>query len=320
MSNDRAWLLERAENAKRESKSLDFKSEFDSRSAPEWCEIVKDIVAFANSGGGVIVFGVNNDGTNSKSDVSTILSLDMADITNKIEAYTSYQFDGLEIMEIERAAGTRAALIISAADTPIIFTRPGADVTVGKKQRPAFAKGTLYFRHGAKSEPGNRDDLVDWRDGAIDKIRRSWMGGIRKVVEAPAGHIINVVSSPKSGMPHLEGMSITAEINASPGAVRIVPQNAEEIWPYRQKELLQAINTIIKKSPPVNGHDILCINNHLNTLKDHPEFAYKPHRLASPQYSEGYAGWIIKEYRNDPRFFERIREEFKKQHSVKNRS
>jgi len=317
MSNDRSRLLERAENAKRESKTLDFKSEFDVTSTPEWCEIIKDIVAFSNSGGGVIVFGVNNDGTNSKGDISTILSLDMADITNKIEAYTGYQFAGLEIAEIQRDGEMRAALIISSAETPIIFTRPGADVTTGKKQRPAFAKGTLYFRHGAKSEPGNRNDLVDWRDSALEKIRRSWMGGIRKVVEAPAGHVINVISSPKSGIPHLEGMAITAEINATPGAVRVVPQNAEEIWPYRQKDLLQAINTVIKKSPPVNGHDILCINTHLNTLKDHPEFAYKPHRLASPQYNEAYAGWIIKEYREDPNFFQRLREEFKKQHSGK---
>jgi hypothetical protein len=138
------------------------------------------------------------------------------------------------------------------------------------------------------------------------------MGGIRKVVEAPAGHVINVVSSPKSGIPHLEGMAITAEISATPGAVRVMPQNAEELWPYRQKDLLQAINIVIKQSPPVNGHDILCINSHLNTLKDHPEFAYKPHRLASPQYSAAYAGWIIKQYENDGRFFRRLRENFRK--------
>lgn len=317
MSHDRSRLLERAENARRESKNLDFKRELDTTSSPEWCEIIKDIVAFANSGGGVIVFGVNNDGSNFETDVSAILSFDAADITNKIEAYTGYQFAGLEITEVSRFGETRAALIISAADIPMIFTRPGADIIVGKKHRSAFAKGTIYFRHGAKSEPGNRDDLVDWRDNAIEKIRRSWMGGIRKVVEAPADHVINVVSSPESGVPHLEGLAITAEISATPGAVRIVPQNAEELWPHRQGALLEAVNRVIRKSPPINGHDILCINSHLRTLKDHPEFAYKPHRLTSPQYSQAYADWIIKEYEDDPKFFERMREEFKKTNSKK---
>jgi hypothetical protein len=299
---------------------LDFKRELDTTSTPEWCEIIKDIVAFANSGGGVIVFGVNNDGSNSGSDISAILSFDVANITDKIEAYTGHQFAGLEIAEIYRAGEIRAALIISPAEIPIIFTRPGADVIVSKKQRPAFAKGTIYFRHGAKSEPGNRDDLVEWRDGAVEKVRRSWMGGIRKVIEAPIGHVINVVSSPERGVNHVDGLAITAEINATPGAMRVVPHNAEEIWPYRQKDLLQAVNQSIDKSPPVNGHDILCINSHLNTLKHHPDFAYKPHRLASPQYSEAYAAWIISGFENDERFFQRMREEFKTKVKDKRRS
>jgi len=49
--------------AKRESKHLDFKRSFDSDSAADWCEVLKDIAAFANSGGGNILVGVNNDGS-----------------------------------------------------------------------------------------------------------------------------------------------------------------------------------------------------------------------------------------------------------------
>jgi predicted HTH transcriptional regulator len=95
MGIDRSKLLERAENAKRESKYLDFKREFDIASPASWCEIVKDIVAFANSGGGVIVFGVNNDGAASGADVSALLGLDIADVTNKINRYTGFQFADL---------------------------------------------------------------------------------------------------------------------------------------------------------------------------------------------------------------------------------
>jgi hypothetical protein len=315
MNNVRSKFLERAENARRESKSLDFKKEFDTTSAAQWAEIIKDIAAFANSGGGVIVFGVNNDGTNAGNDISNILSLDLADITNKIESFTGYQFADLEIVEINRDEDIRAALIISAIDIPLVFTRHGADVTVKGKQKPAFVKGTVYFRHGAKSEPANRDDLSTWLDSALERARRTWLGGIRKVVETPPGHIINVVSSPSSskrGIPQTEGMTITADIAATPGAVRVVPQNAEEIWPHRQKDLLHIINKRIKVDPPINAHDILCINRHINVLKSHPEFAYKPHKLASPQYSDKYADWIVAQYSTDQKFFQRRREEFKK--------
>lgn len=320
MNTDRSKLLERAENAKRESKYLDFKREFDTGSTAAWCELIKDIVAFANSGGGVIVLGVNNDGTSSGIDVSAILTLDVADVTNKIFSYTGYQFAEIEVVEIARNGSKCAALIISSTDVPMIFARPGTYDIGNSQQKTAFAKGTVYFRHGAKSEPGTRDDLLDWREKTIERVRTGWLGGIRKVVEAPAGHAITVISSPmpaSGGIPKIEGMAIKAEVSAGPGAVKIVPQNAEEIWPYRQKDLLDKINKELKISPAVNGHDVLCINTHLNVLKARPDFAYKPHKLASPQYNDAYANWIVSQYRQDPKFFVRMRDEYKKRSSGK---
>jgi hypothetical protein len=286
MNIDRSKLVERAENAKSESKYLDFKREFDTTSAAAWCEVIKDIVAFANSGRGVIVFGVNNDGTSSENDVSPLLNIDPADVTNKLQGYCSFQFSDFEIAAVSRSGVARAALYVGGADVPLVFVREGADTMTRGKQRPAFSKGTVYFRHGAKSEPGTRDDL-SCRDRTIESARKNWLSGIRKVVEVPPGHVVNVVSSAPSrgGAPRHQGMSISAEINAGPGAVRVVPQNAEELWPHRQKDLLAAVNKRIKSEHRVNGHDILCINSHLDVLKKHPEFAYKPHRLASPQYS-----------------------------------
>jgi hypothetical protein len=313
--DNRSRLYERSENAKRESKYLDFKSEFDTASSGAWCELIKDIVAFANSGGGVIVFGINNDGSNAGTDLTRIREMDLADITNKLYSYTGYHFEEIEIVEVERAGQRLAAFMISSTEVPIVFTRPGTYDVGGGKQKCAFAQGAVYFRHGAKSEPGTEADLRKWRDRAIENIRASWMDGIGKVVEAPAGHSITVIASPssgKKGAPRLEGMAITANVSAGPGAVQFVPQNAEEIWPHRQKNLLTLVNKNLDVQPAVNGHDILCINSKLDILKSHPEFAYKPHSLASPQYSNKYADWIIDQYKEDPRFFQRMREEYRK--------
>jgi len=315
LMENRSKLFERSENAKRESKYLDFKSEFDLTSTGAWCELVKDLVAFANSGGGVIVIGVNNDGSSSNADLTRIRALDMADITNKVQSYTNYQFEEIEIVDIERQGQKLVAFMISRADVPIVFTRPGTYDIGGGKQKSAFAQGTVYFRHGAKSEPGNEADLRKWRDQAVENVRSKWMDGISKVVESPAGHTITVVASPssgKKGTPRLEGMAITANVSAGPGAVQFVPQNAEEIWPHRQKNLLALVNKSLEVQPAVNSHDILCINTQLDILKSHPEFAYKPHSLASPQYSDKYADWIIGQYKEDPRFFQRMREEHRK--------
>jgi hypothetical protein len=312
--DNRSKLLERAENAKRESKYIEFKREFDVNSPAAWCEVIKDIVAFTNSGGGIIAFGVNNDGSNSGFDVSPVLNLDLAGITDKLQSYTGHQFEGIEVVEVERESSKIAAFIISGTDMPVPFIRPGTYDAGNGKQKTAFAQGTVYFRHGAKSEAGSYEDFRKWRDEAIEKVRGEWLGGIRKVVEAPAGHAITVVSSPpspKAGAPRLEGMAITARLSAGPGAVQFVPQNTEEIWPYRQKDLLGRINKELNVQPLINGHDILCINSSLNVLRAHPEFAYKPHRLASPQYNDKYANWIITQFKADPKYFQRMREEYR---------
>jgi predicted HTH transcriptional regulator len=214
----RAKLLDRGSKALKESKYLDFKSSFDPGSAENWCELIKDIAAFANSGGGIIVFGVNNDGSNAQTDLERIYAVDLADISNKIRKYTDHELSGIEIVEVERHSKHLPGFLIPHLEIPLIFTKPGTYEVESGTQKSAFAKGTVYFRHGAKSEPGNREDFIDWRDRAIEKVRRSWLGGIRKVVATPLGQAINVVSSPVN--PTLasfedQGLSITAELTAA---------------------------------------------------------------------------------------------------------
>ena len=57
------------EEAANERRQVDFKGAFDTGQAGDWCEVIKDIVAMANSGGGALVIGVKNDGTPSGYDV-----------------------------------------------------------------------------------------------------------------------------------------------------------------------------------------------------------------------------------------------------------
>lgn len=70
-------LVDKGLKAKRESKHVDFKSSFDEESPGEWCELVKDIVAMANSGGGV--------------NAETVKALGREDVKSKVAA------QGLEV-------------------------------------------------------------------------------------------------------------------------------------------------------------------------------------------------------------------------------
>jgi Schlafen, AlbA_2 len=306
---DRTKLLGLAGSAEHETKYVDFKRDFDQQSGEAWCAIVKDIVAFANSGGGIIVFGIEDDATPTVVDVSTVRNCDTADITNKIAKYTGYQFSEIEILDIRRGNKRYPAFLISAVDVPIVFTKPGTYDVGGGKQKTAFAQGTVYFRHGSKSEPAAQDDLARWRDRQISNARKTWLGGIRKVVEAPPGQSVVVTTQvPKGQKP--TGPVIHAVITGDAGASQFVPSNAGEIWPHRQKDLLNAVNAKLPKGKSINTHDVQCINRVFNVLRDHPEFAYKPHRLASPQYSDAFVDWIVQQFSADNRFFDETRNKF----------
>ncbi|HTA21929.1 MAG TPA: ATP-binding protein [Terriglobales bacterium] len=188
-------LTQRALTAKRESKYIEFKASFDPNSAGEWCEIIRDIVAIANSGGGIIVFGLDSVGSPSDADLSALAQVDPADVGNKISKYTGPVHLEFEIRRLKKQGKSLEAFVIQAVSIPIIFQKPGTYDIGGGKQKAAFGVGTVYFRHGAKSEPGNSDDVRSVIERHLDFVRKSWIKGVRKVVQAPEGSQIIAVTS-----------------------------------------------------------------------------------------------------------------------------
>ena len=67
----------------------------------------------------------------------------------------------------------------------MVFTKPGTYDVGGGKQKTVFSSGTVYFRYGPKSEPGNSDDLEHFVERRLNQIRKTWMDDIAKVFGAP---------------------------------------------------------------------------------------------------------------------------------------
>lgn len=189
MEKNRDKILNKAISTKRESKYVDFKEQFYPDEAKDWCDIIKDIVAMANSGGGIIIIGLKNNGSPSGTDVSTIFQIDPAEITDKIAKYTGEQFGEFTIQEASREGCKIAIWQISGISIPMIFTSPGTYDIGGGKRKTAFSQGSVYFRHGAKSEPGNANDLRKSLERELTRIRKSWLKDIRKVIHAPIGEV-----------------------------------------------------------------------------------------------------------------------------------
>jgi hypothetical protein len=212
-------FIEKALNAKRESKHVEFKETFDPNSAQEWCEIVKDLVAIANSGGGIILFGVDNLGRPCGSPTELITNLDPADVANKVSKYTGAVDLEFEIREMKKGKTVLVAFVIHAVSIPIVFRKPGTYDIGGGKQRTAFSVGTVYFRHGAKSEPGTSDDIRRVIERQLELIRKSWIKGMRKVVQAPQGSQVITIQprgSTVSTVPLTTNVHAVKDPNATP--------------------------------------------------------------------------------------------------------
>lgn len=191
--------MDKIEEIQRESAEVDFKEIIDFNSPKDRCEIIKDIVAMANSGGGCLLIGVKDDGTSSEIDVISVLNLDPAKITDQIRSYTQQQFSEFKIYETQRNGGKIAITSIEGSSIPIVFTSPGTYDIGGGKQKSAFAVGTVYFRHGAKSEPGNSNDLRASIERELLRIRQVWLSDFRRVVEAPVGSQVQIIAPSVTG-------------------------------------------------------------------------------------------------------------------------
>lgn len=308
----------------KETRSVDFKQSFDPKNTRDWCRLLKDVLAMANSAGGIIVFGVDNNGAPTGTDVSEISALDPATFTDKLASYTGIHYEEFRISDHAKDGKKVVCLEIFEAETPLVATKAGTYPSIdGKKQERAFSAGVVYVRHGAKSEPANTLDLRKIIEKRISESRKDVLSGLRKIARAPSGSKIDilvpniayttnntkVVKPAKSfdpGSPH--PVRVTNDSAASPiritasadaPAYRLV--KPDETHPLRMNELLKFVNKEIalinQKITAANIHDV----NRVYRCFSNVEYCYESQH-GPRQYSVAFAQWLIEQIRKSSMF------------------
>lgn len=297
-------LIAKAIVARRESKAIDFKRSFNPSFAGDWCELIKDIVAMANSGGGVILIGLDNAGEPSHEDISAVLSLDQACFVDKIHKYTGLQYCDLEVHEVSKRGQAVAALLIHGVSVPMVFQNVGTYEVADRKQKTAFSKGSIYFRHGAKSEPGTTEDIRQVIERQLEAIRREWLDGVRKVIKAPQGSTVSILSGEvkETRDPAATPIRIVDD-PAAPG-FRLIDHDTT--YPYRQRELLLVLKRTLPPGVAVNAYDIQAVRR-MHHINDDARFCHRP-KFGSMQYSEAFVEWLVDQYNEDAGFFLKARQ------------
>ena len=282
-----------------ESSAVDFKSAFDPKSTQDWCELIKDIIAMTNSGGGTIVVGVADDGSPSGAETKPLLDVDPADVTNRIHAYTGQHFSLSEIQEGVRHGRRVAVVRIAASRIPIVFTAHGGYPTKPSGQGVAFRQGSVYFRHGAKSEPGTSEDLRSSIEREIERVKGFWLDGIGKVMAAPDGSTVQIVQkdvrlsdtseatavrlTKDQDSPALSVGTVTLRDTPEASAIRLTTDEnaptlsvmqADKLYPYRQKELVTRLAERLNGGATVSGPDLQIVRR-IHKIDENPNFSYQ---------------------------------------------
>ena len=306
MSNDlETQLLTLAASQADESDLLDYKREFaPQKKAAFWAETIKDIVAFANTRGGILVFGVEDDKLLSATDNTKLFELDPSDLTNQIRKYTDSEFSDFKILSVEWDGAEIPAIVVKPVPTPLVFTRVGTYDIGDGKQNTAFSKGTVYFRHGAKSELATRADLEAVFQRQLEIVRTEWLGNIRKVIEAPVGTLVVVTSTSEAAS--------SVRITDDPSAPAVQIGKLSDRFPYTQSAVISLVNEQLDGVHKINTHDIQCIKLveeiHESTR---PDLIHRPHEKSSPQYARGFVDLIVERFGTDENYFIKCRQKWK---------
>jgi hypothetical protein len=292
VATDASRLLKRAADAKRSSKRVELKDRFDPAAPEAWLELVRDIAALANSGGGVVVL--------EQGDAEEEL------LHEQLAQYLEPEFEDLELHDLPRPGGRATAIAVDAASAPLVFAKLGRYRDPGGREHVVFPRRALYFRHGAKAEPATGDDVRDFIKRQLDATRRQWLANIRQVMHAPDGAEVAVIETAERDE---EGRPTLIRLTTDPHAPLYGQVDPDRSHPYRQKEAIREVNARLD-GRSVNAFDILSVRRvHEITEETRPEFVHVP-KFGSPQYSDAFVDWLLEQDARDPDFFERAKERY----------
>jgi hypothetical protein len=169
---------------KGERPKLDYKSAYDDSEKRDAVEIVKDIVAMANTEGGFIVLGAENNGAIRGLSDDQAVAVDDAKIVSRLQNYLGTTLD-IHVSHHTLDAKKIAVVAVSRAiRVPLIFLKDGQ---YGHPSREVFRVGDVFVRHSSKSERWNQEDVLRLTQRVVERERNIWLRTVLPDIHAAFG-------------------------------------------------------------------------------------------------------------------------------------
>jgi hypothetical protein len=282
---------------------------FDPTSNRDWLELIRDIAAVANSGGGEIAVRVAGGG--QAVDVegpAAQVALSSREIVDRLAQYTDSGFDDIRLRARESDA-SGVVIAVGRALAPIVFTKAGYEIDAADPSTrvEVFPAGSFYTRHEGRIEPGTSADLRAMLEQLLRRVRRRWVAGIRRVITQPVDYSVRRRRQDKDSRKKTDGARAVLKpvrIVADPSAPALQPQDVDRLYPLRQKDLLRELNHRLGRRT-LNSYDIQAIRRQ-HRLDERPEFVFHLPG-AGRRYSPVVIEWILEQRERNPVFFQEAR-------------
>lgn len=215
-----------------ESSHVEFKSIVAIQGKESWCEIIKDIVAVSNSGGGKIYFGCSDSGCRVNIEDDAKVSVpDPADIVNHIGSYTNSTTPNIIVDVASDHDSWYWVVTVSESNSPIVFDREGSYSTGSGKPKIAFRVGVVYTRQAGRSCPANSGSIRD----IFDRMMQYRLSLVKQVLSAPVGTSMAIKTGEEIAGDGVSDVRVVDDPNAS--HVFVDPTNITDFYPYDYKSL-----------------------------------------------------------------------------------
>ncbi|MDY6992852.1 MAG: ATP-binding protein, partial [Pseudomonadota bacterium] len=187
-----------------EDSLVDFKITFENNER-EWLEITKDILAFSNTFGGYIVFGVK-DGTfenvGLSQDAAKLLK-DANNLIQKVNRFIEPKIQSIRCKGVEYGGKELVVVFIPPAlDKTHIIIKDASFRFPSGHEKIILRKGTTYVRRSAGNHLMDARDLDDIINRRITYFKNTLLDKIARVVDAPQNSEVFIVSEDQTEGEH----------------------------------------------------------------------------------------------------------------------
>ena len=183
-----------------ESEHVERKRSLDMDQRGDRLSLVREIVAMANTSGGQIVIGEDDDGAVVGVLGAQAAKLDPARLTDLLDSFTSPEH--VEVTtRVELCTADRYVVRIGVPqhpEPPVVLARDGNYESAGRKQTAVFRAGDVLVRNGTKAERAKRADYQRWLRRAADSARALLVDRVALIANLPDDATLQIVTDDDS--------------------------------------------------------------------------------------------------------------------------